>query len=144
MPDLSNLGYKAKFKIAETIAPHLSDSAWNKIEQYNSYLDAESLNRYYKKVMKWENCTYEEAIQLCNTNLTYRLGKKTCSPAIIEMLKIPDGSGIERFRRWLTPEEDELFMSPECPHTPEEFSIIWKKRYKREKKKQKIKGDKYI
>lgn len=143
MPDLSNLGYKAKFKIAETIAPHLSDSAWNKIEQYNSYLDAESLNRYYKKVMKWENCTYEEAIQLCNTNLTYRLGKKTCSPAIIEMLKIPDGSGIERFRRWLTPEEDELFMSPECPHTPEEFSIIWKKRYKREKKKQKIKGKDY-
>lgn len=143
MPDLSNLGYKAKFKIAEKIAPHLSESQWQKIEEFNAYLDAESLNRYYKKVMKWENCDYEQAKNLCETNLTYRLGKKTCSPAIIEMLKIPDGSGIERFRKWLTPEEDEMFMSDECPHTPEEFNIIWKKKYKREKKKQKILGDRY-
>lgn len=143
MPDLSNLGYKAKFKIAEKIAPHLTDSAWQKIEDWNSYLDNESLSRYYKKVMKWEGCSYEKAIELCNTELNYRLGKKTCSPAIIEMLKMPDGSGIERFRKWLTPEEDELFMSDECPHTPEEFHIIWKKRYKREKRKQKIRGDKY-
>ena len=94
MPDLSNLGYKAKFKIAEKIAPHLTDSQWQMIEDFNAKLDADSLAKYYKKVMKWEKCSYEDAIRLCETNVTYRLGKKTCSPAIIEMLKIPDCSGI--------------------------------------------------
>ena len=59
------------------------------------------------------------------------------------MLKIEDGSGIERFRKWLTPEEDELFMSDECPHTPGEFKAIWKKKYRKESRKKKILGDKY-
>ena len=85
---------KIAFKIAEKVAPHLSERQWQFIEDYNNYLDNESLARYYKKVMKWEKCSYEEAVELCKTNVTYRLGKKTCSPAIIGMLKIPDCSGI--------------------------------------------------
>ena len=44
---------------------------------------------------------------------------------------------------WLDPEEKELFLSDECPHTPEEYQKQWKKRFKREKRKQAIMGDKY-
>jgi len=134
---------KIAFKIAEKIAPHLSESQWQAVEDYNAKLDAISIDKYYKKVMRWEKCTYEEAIEHCKTDINYRIGFKMCSPAVMEMLKIPDGSGIEKFRSWLTPEEDAVFMSDECPHTPEEFHLIWKKQHKREKKKQAIMGDKY-
>lgn len=85
---------KTVFKIAEKIAPHLSDAQWEMIEGINRYYDQESLAKYYKKVMRWERCSYDEAVKLCETNVTYRLGKKTCSPAIMEMLKIEDCSGI--------------------------------------------------
>lgn len=82
------------FKIAEKIAPHLSQSQWDFVEGYNNYLDAASIERYYKKVMRWERCDYDTAVRLCETDVNYRLGKKTCSPAIIELLKQEDCSGI--------------------------------------------------
>ena len=82
------------FKVAERIAPHLNEKQWQMVEDYNNYLDAMSIEKYYKKVMRWERCTYFDAVELCKTNVTYRLGKKTCSPAIIELLKIEDCSGI--------------------------------------------------
>lgn len=131
---------KITLKIAEKIAPHLSDSSWQLIEEWNSKLDDESRRRYYKKVMAWEHCSLQEAMDLCVTNVTYRLGLKACSPAVIEMLKIPDGSGIERFKKWLDPEELELFMSDECPHTPEEYTTIYAMKYKKmERKKNRLK-----
>lgn len=139
MKGIEKMG-KITLKIAEKIAPRLSESQWQLIEEWNSKLDDESKKRYYKMVAGWENCSINEAMDLCVTNVTYRLGLKACSPAVIEMLKIPDGSGIERFKQWLDPEELALFMSPECPHTPEEYTTIYALKYKKMEKKMKRKG----
>lgn len=86
--------HKATFKIAEKIAPHLTEAQWKMVEDYNSYLDQKSIEGYYKKVMKWEHCSYEEAIEKCKTEVNYRVGYKMCSPAVLEMMKIEDCSGI--------------------------------------------------
>lgn len=56
---------KIAFKIAEKIAPHLSESQWQAIEDYNAKLDMMSVERYYHKIMGWERCTYDQAVRLC-------------------------------------------------------------------------------
>ena len=45
--------------------------------------------------------------------------------------------------QWLDPEELQLFLSDECPHTPEEFELKYKRIFKKEKLKQAIMGKRY-
>lgn len=132
---------KAAWKIASKLAPKLNDHQWQLIEEWNAILDEKSIEDYYKKVMRWEKCSWDEAVELCKTNLTYSIGRKMCSPAVIEMLKVPDGSGIQKFRSWLTPEELEFFdNNDEWPKDPKGYSIIHRKMMKKQKKRLKIEG----
>ena len=102
--------------------------AWTKVEEVNSYLDNQSVMKYYQKICEEDGVTFEEAIELCQTEPKYSMGLKMCSSAVIMMLRTKKGQ--EKFRTWLTPEELAIFDSPECPKNFREM-------IKKEKKKQK-------
>ena len=102
--------------------------AWDKVEEVNSILDNQAVMKYYETICKEDGVTFEEAIELCQTEPKYSMGLKMCSPAVIMMLRTKKGQ--EKFRTWLTPEELAIFDSPECPKNFREM-------IRKEKKKQK-------
>lgn len=102
-----------------------------KNDELNAYLDSIAVSEFYAKICKEDGVSYEEAIRLCQEDPKYSMGLKMCSPAVITMLQLPGGK--EKFASWLTPEELEIFNSPEMPKN---FRALVKK----EKKKQRAKA----
>ena len=66
-----------------------------------------NLQRYYRLVMAEKNCTYEEAVKLCETDPEFSLGLKLADPANVLMCCRKKGK--EKFRNTLTDEEREIF-----------------------------------
>ena len=107
------------------------DLAWDKVEEVNSILDNQAVMAYYRKICEEDGVTFEEAVQLCQTEPKYSMGLKMCSPAVIMMLRTKKGQ--DRFRTWLTPEELAIFDSDECPKN-------FRQMIRNEKKRQKAKA----
>lgn len=101
--------------------------AWDKIEEINQTLDNQVVMKYYGKIMEEDGVTFEEAVQLCQTEPKYSMGLKMASPAVVMMLQTKKGR--KTFESWLTPEELAVWNSPECPKN-------FRQMIKKEKKKQ--------
>ena len=101
--------------------------AWDKVEEVNATLDAQCVMKYYREICEEDGVTFEEAVELCQTEPKYSMGLKMCSPAVIMMLRTKKGQ--DKFRTWLTPEELAIFDSDECPKN-------FRQMIKKEKKKQ--------
>lgn len=87
----------------------LKDAGWEQIEQWNAKLDDESIKRYIAKIQQEDGVTYDEAWRLVREEPKYSMGFKMCSPAVVMMLTMRGGKA--RFRKMLTPEEQEIFDS---------------------------------
>jgi len=92
---------------------NIPQSILAKNDELNAYLDAIAVQEYYAKICKEDGVSYEEAIRLCETEPKYSMGLKMCSPAVITMLQLPGGK--KKFASWLTPEELQIFCSPDMP-----------------------------
>lgn len=92
---------------------NIPQSILAKNDELNAYLDSIAVQEYYAKICKEDGVTYEEAIRLCETEPKYSMGLKMCSPAVITMLQLPGGK--KKFASWLTPEELQIFCSPDMP-----------------------------
>lgn len=87
----------------------LKDAGWEQIEQWNAKLDDESIKRYIAKIQQEDGVTYDEAWRLVREEPKYSMGFKMCSPSVVMMLTMRGGKA--RFRKMLTPEEQEIFDS---------------------------------
>lgn len=104
----------------------VKESTWRKIEDANSLLDMETVNRYYQMIAKDEGVSYEEAAKMCVDVPKYSLGLKMASPSVVFMLKSKKGK--EKFESWLTPEEKEEWDKVK--------DLNFRQMIKKEKKKQ--------
>lgn len=66
-----------------------------------------NLQRYYRLVMTEKNCSYEEAVSLCETDPEFSLGLKLADPQNVLMCCRKKGK--EKFRNTLTDAEREIF-----------------------------------
>ncbi len=107
------------------------DLAWDKVYEINDILDNQAVMKYYQKICEEDGVTFEEAVQLCQTEPKYSMGLKMCSPAVVMMLRTKKGQ--DTFRTWLTPEELVIFDSDECPKNFRQMIRNEKKRQKKSK-----------
>lgn len=108
----------------------ISGAAWDKIEELNALYDAEAQARFIRRIMEEDGVSYDEAWRLVREEPKYSMGWKMCSPAVVMMLKMPGGK--EKFRKWLTPEELEIFDRDVAPMN---LRKIYKDAKRREKKR---------
>ena len=106
-------------------------AGWDKVEQWNQYLDDESVRRYIERIRKDDGVSYDEAWELCRTDPKYSLGLKMCSPSIV--MKLTTRGGPEWFRKMLTDEEKALFDSEVVGKI--NFRKVVKHEFKRQKKR---------
>lgn len=106
----------------------LKKVGWEKIEDWNNILDAESRQRYIAKIMKEDNVDMAEAWRLVREEPKYSMGYKMCSPAMV--IALGSKKGQAQFRELLTPEELEIFDNEVAG------KIDFKKAVKEEKRKQ--------
>lgn len=101
-------------------------------------------------VMKWENCSYDEAVDYCfgrtdPVKTEYTLGYKLADPVwSIGIYKQPGHHARARaaanFRKQLTPEEDELFVRECLGKTSRQIRKEFKSEIRAKKKEEKAKG----
>lgn len=114
-----------------TTSKGIREEAWQKIEEINQIYDAKAQRRFIETIMREDKVDRDEAFRLTREDPQYSLGWKMCSPSV--MLMIRSRKGQERFRGWLTPEEDEIFTRDVIP-------MNLGKLVKDEMKRKKVKG----
>lgn len=98
----------------------IKQTATEKAWQLHDTLQATAQADFIAKVMKWENCSYEEAHAICTGNTIpkepeYTLGFKMCDPLMqlamnAQLRKKDREEAISNFKKTLDPDELNLFI----------------------------------
>lgn len=103
----------------------LEDKAW----EVNDALDAQVKSQLIAKIAEDEGVSYGEAAVMCQSVPKYSLGMKMASPSVMMWIRTKKGS--EKFKKWLTPEELEIY---ERDVEPMNLKGMMKEEWKRRKK----------